>query len=74
MALALNNLKRVDMPLNKETNQTLNNNSFQFNNKNYIQIQGSTLRTKMAPIYSNLTLAYFEENQYESIVKNTATI
>ena len=23
MALALNNLKRVDMPLNKETNQTL---------------------------------------------------
>ena len=24
MALALNNLKRVDMPLNKETNQTKN--------------------------------------------------
>ena len=30
MALALNNLKRVDMPLNKETKPNLNNNSFKY--------------------------------------------
>ena len=32
MALALNNLKRVDMPLNKETkpNQTIHYNNFKF--------------------------------------------
>ena len=39
----------------------LNNNSFQFNNINYIQ----TLGTKRVPTYATLTLEYLEENLYE---------
>ena len=40
----------------------LNNNSFQFNNNNYIQTLGTAMGTKMAPTYATLTLAYLEEN------------
>ena len=50
----------------------LNNNSFQFNNINYIQTLWTAMGTKMAPKYPNLTLIYFEENLYEIIGKNTA--
>ena len=38
----------------------LNNNSFQFDNINYIQILGTAMGTKMAPTYTTLTLAYLE--------------
>ena len=47
----------------------LNNNSFKFNNINYIQTQGIAMGTKMAPIYATLTQAYLEENLYEIIGK-----
>ena len=47
----------------------LNNNSFQFNNINYIQTLGTAGGTKMAPALATLTLAYFEENLYEIIGK-----
>ena len=47
--------------------QILNNNYFQFDYKNCIQ----TLGMAMAPTYAKLTL---EEDQYEIIGKNTATI
>ena len=46
-----------------------NNNSFQFNNVNYIQIQRTAMGTKMAPTYATLTLAYLEENLYKIIGK-----
>ena len=47
----------------------LNNNSFQFNNINYIQTLGTAMGTKMAPTYFTLTLAYLEENLYEIVGK-----
>ena len=47
----------------------LNNNSFQFNNINYIQTLGTAMGTKMAPTYAILTLAYLEENLYENVSK-----
>ena len=43
----------------------LNNNSFQFNNINYIQTLRTAMGTTMAPTYTTLTLAYLEENLYE---------
>lgn len=45
----------------------LKNNSFQFNNNNYIQILGTAMGTKMAPAYATLTLAYLEETLYTNI-------
>ena len=45
----------------------LNNNSFQFDDNNYIQILGTAMGTKVAPAYSTLTLAYLEEKLYEVI-------
>ena len=47
----------------------LNNNSFQFDGKNYLQILGTAMGTRMAPAYATLTLAYLEENLYEEIRK-----
>ena len=43
----------------------LNDNSFQFDNKNYISILGTDKGTKMTPRYAILILAYSEENLYE---------
>ena len=43
----------------------LSNNSFQFDNINSILTQGTAMGTKMATMYSTLTLAYLEENLYE---------
>ena len=47
----------------------LNNNTFQFNNVNYIQTLRTAMGTKMAPTYATLTLAYLEENLYEKLGK-----
>ena len=52
----------------------LNNNSFQFNNVNYIQALGTAMGTKITPKYGTLTGVYLEENQYVIIEKNTTTI
>ena len=46
---------------------TLNNNSFQFNNKIYIQPLGTAMGTKTSPTYTTLTIAYLEEKLYEII-------
>ena len=47
----------------------LSNNSFHFNNINYIQILETAMGTKLAPTYTVLTLAYLEENLHEIIGK-----
>ena len=47
----------------------LNNNSLKFDNINYIQALETAPRSKMAPMYVILTLAYSEENPYEIIGK-----
>ena len=39
-----------------------NDNSFQFNNVNYIQTLETAMGTKIVPTYATLTLAYLEEN------------
>ena len=38
----------------------LSNNSFIFNNENFIQINCTAMGTKMAPTYATLTLGYLE--------------
>ena len=45
----------------------LTNNSFQFNDVNYIQNTGTAMGTKMAPAYATLTLAFLEETLYKKI-------
>ena len=39
----------------------LENNTFQFNDKYYIQISGTAMGTKMAPTYATLTMGFLEE-------------
>ena len=41
-------------------------NNFSFNDNHYLQIQGTTMGTKMAPSYANLFLGYFEANALEN--------
>ena len=43
------------------------NNSFQFNDINYIQTQRRAMGTKMASTNATLTLSYLEENQYKEL-------
>lgn len=43
------------------TKFVLNKNTFQFNNRNYIQISGTAMGTKMAPTYATLTMGFLEE-------------
>ena len=38
----------------------LNNNVFEFNDKFYLQIQGTAMDTKMSPAYANIFMAKFE--------------
>ena len=45
----------------------LTNNTFQFNNRNYIQVLGTAMGAKMAPAYATLTLAFLEERLYKNI-------
>ena len=45
----------------------LNNNSFKFDDKNYLQTLGTAMGTKVAPIYATLTMAYLEETLYDKI-------
>ena len=55
-------------------------NTFTFNGKDYIQIRGTAMGTKVAPTYVNLAMGYLENNLYETIedrygttAKNTFT-
>jgi hypothetical protein len=45
----------------------LTNNTFQFDNRNYLQLLGTAMGTKMAPTYATLTLAFLEINLYQAI-------
>ena len=47
----------------------LNNNSFHFNNVNYIRAEGTAMANEIASTHATLTLAYLEENLYEIIGK-----
>ena len=38
------------------TNFFLTHNLFQFNNDNYLQIKGTSMGTKMAPVYANISM------------------
>ena len=52
----------------------LNNNTFQFNNTNFIQILGTAMGTKMAPVYANLTLGFLEKYLYQDVNTNFPNI
>ena len=43
----------------------LENNSFCFNDKYYLQVKGTAMGTKFAPAYATLVLAYLEEKMYK---------
>ena len=43
----------------------LENNSFCFNDTYYLQVKGTAMGTKFAPIYATLVLAYLEEKMYK---------
>ena len=45
----------------------LENNSFCFGTRHFLQKQGTAMGTKMAPTYANLTLAYLEKTLYNNI-------
>ena len=60
---------RFNKKLIEDIEIILNNNSFQFNNNNYILTLGTAMGTKMAPTYATVTLAYLKENLYEMIGK-----
>ena len=42
----------------------LENNYFCFNDTHFLQIKGTAMGTKFAPIYATLVLAYLEEKLY----------
>ena len=48
----------------------LENNYFCFNNEFYLQVKGTAMGTKVAPIYSTLVLAYLEEQLYTRLEKD----
>ena len=48
-------------------NIVLNNNSFIFNNENFIQINGTAMGTKIARTHATLTLGYQKEKLYNHI-------
>ena len=50
----------------------LENNSFFFDNRHYLQIKGTAMGTKMAPSYVNLVLAYLEEQMYDTLALENA--
>ena len=43
------------------------NNSFCFNDTHFLQIKGTSMGTKFAPIYGTLGLAYLEEKLYTKL-------
>jgi len=55
-------------------NLVLENNTFHFNNKYYLQTKGTAMGTKMAPNYANLVLAYLEECLYEKLQNKYGTV
>ena len=50
----------------KRMEQILTLNCFEFNNEHYLQIQGTAMRTRMAPSYANLFMGDLEEKMVAS--------
>ena len=48
----------------------LENNSFYFNDRYFLQTKGTAMGSKFAPIYATLVLAYLEEKMYEESEKD----
>ena len=51
---------------------TLNN--FQFNDENYIQLNGASMGTKCAPSYANLFMGYFEDRNILPLINELSLI
>lgn len=47
------------------TGMTLKNNTFKFNDKPYLQIQGTAMGTKVAPTYANIFMHYIETSMMD---------
>lgn len=45
----------------------LQNNSFMFGSRHYLQVKGTAMGTKVAPTYATLTLGYLEETLYQKL-------
>ena len=61
----LNTRSNPDPPtaiITKLTHFILTKNNFTFNSKNYLQVQGTAMGTKMAPAYANIFMAHLETN------------
>ena len=43
----------------------LKENTFKFDNKNYKQVQGTAMGTKMAPTYATLVMGFLEQQLYQ---------
>jgi hypothetical protein len=48
----------------------LKENTFEFDDINYKQIQGTAMGTKMAPTYATLTMGFIETQLYDSSRKS----
>ena len=48
----------------------LKNNTFTFENENYIQLKGTAMGTKFAPTYATLVLGYLEMKLYDILEAN----
>ena len=51
------------------TELVLKNNIFKFDNKYYIQTQGTAMGTRLAPAYANIFMYNLEEPSYKKIIK-----
>ena len=45
----------------------LEHNTFNFNGKNYLQISGTAMGTKVAPTYATLVMGYLEDQMYQQV-------
>ena len=45
----------------------LKENTFKFDEKNYKQVQGTAMATKMAPTYATLVMSFLEKQLYQRI-------
>ncbi|XP_029653803.1 uncharacterized protein LOC115226989 [Octopus sinensis] len=51
----------------------LENNTFFFNGKNYIQIKGMAMGTRFAPVYANSVMGYLEQKLHQEIEERCST-